>query len=148
MNLRHFGFATPQGFDPNLPAQYKKLIEQIGHFQTNRLFDLNPDNVSALRLLGVGYVVGAERSAGYARLLENPNFRLMQPDDSYYKVFELIDPQPPFGWEPPSEGREASVTEWQPERRGLRVTFAQRRRVPFVGTVLSGLDRHARWRPG
>ena len=105
VNLRHFGFTTPQGFDPNLPAQYKKLIERIGHFQTNRLFDLNPGNVSALRLLGAGYVVGAERSAGYARLLENPNFRLMQPDDSYYKVFELVDPQPPFGWEPPSEGR-------------------------------------------
>ena len=121
VNLRHFGFATPQGFDPNLPAQYKKLIERIGHFQTNRLFDLNPDNVSALRLLGAGYVVGAERSAGSARLLEDPNFRLMQPDDSYYKVFELVDPQPPFGWEETADGRSASVTEWQPERRGLRI---------------------------
>jgi hypothetical protein len=119
-NLRHFGFATPQGFDPNLPAQYKKLIDRVGHFETNRLFDLNPDDVSALRLLGVGYVIGAKRSPDYARLLENPNFRLMQPDDSYYKVFELIDAQPPFGWE--GDSRPATVTEWQPERRGLRVT--------------------------
>ncbi len=121
-NLRHFGFATPQGFDPNLPAQYKMLIDQIGHFQTNRLFDLNPEDGSALRLLGVGYVVGAKRSPDYARLLENPNFRLMQPADSYYKVFELIDAQPSFGWEQNGAGRSAEVIEWEPERRGLRVT--------------------------
>ena len=120
-NLGHFGFATPQGFDPNLPANYKKLIDQIGHFQTNRLFDLNPGDVASLRLLGVGYVVGAKRSPDYARLLENPHFRLMRPDDSYYKVFELIDPQPPFGWEEDEPGRSASAIEWQPERRGLRV---------------------------
>jgi hypothetical protein len=120
-NLGHFGFATPQGFDPNLPSNYKKLIDRIGRFETNRLFDLNPDDVGSLRLLGVGYVVGAKRSPDYAQLLENPNFRLMQPDDSYYKVFELIDSQPPFGWEQGETGRSASAIEWEPERRGLRV---------------------------
>jgi hypothetical protein len=119
--LRHFGFATPQGFDPSLPAQYKQLIGQIGHFQTNRLFDLNPDDPSALRLLGVGYVIGAEQSPGYSELLKNPNFRLMLPDDSYYKVFELKDAQPSFAWEENGEGRSAVVIEWQAERRGLRV---------------------------
>lgn len=121
VNLRHFGFTTPQGFDPNLPAQYKRLIDKIGRFQTNRLFDLDPDNISAMRLLGVGYVVGAEQSPGYAKLRENPDYRLMQPDDSYYKVFELIDPQPPFGWELSGQDHSVTVTEWQPEKRGFRV---------------------------
>jgi hypothetical protein len=125
VKLRHFGFSTPQGFDPNLPAQYKNLIENsidpLGRFETNRMLVLNPDHVSTLRLLGVGYVIGAEQSPGYAQFLKNPDFRLMQPDDSYYKVFELIDPQPPFGWEDRAGGS-ASVTEWQPERRGLRIT--------------------------
>jgi hypothetical protein len=120
--LRHFGFATPQGFDPSLPAQYKQLIGKVGHFQTNRLFDLNPDNPSALRLLGVGYVIGAEQSPGYSRLLKNPDFRLMLPDDSFYKVFELKDAQPSFAWEENVEGRSAAVTKWEPERRGIRVS--------------------------
>ncbi len=123
--LRHFGFDTPQGFDPNLPAQYKKLIDRIGHFTTNRMFDLNLDDPSGLRLLGVGYVVSAEQSPGYSRLKQNPDFRLMQPDDSYYKVFELKDAQPPFGWEEPDAGSSAGITAWQPERRGLRVRSPQ-----------------------
>jgi hypothetical protein len=121
VDLRHVGVDTPQGFDPNLPAQYKKLIDQIGHFETNRTFDLNLDDPDALRLLGVGYVISAEQSPGFARLKENPNFRFMKPDDSYYKVFELADAQPPFGWEETGEGKGVDVIEWKPELRGLRI---------------------------
>ena len=50
---------------------------------------------------GRGLCRRCEEIAGLCAAQENPDFRLMQPDDSYYKVFELKDPQPPFGWEEP-----------------------------------------------
>ena len=37
-NLRHNGLTTPQGFDPLLTMRYKTLVDQVGHFRSNREF--------------------------------------------------------------------------------------------------------------
>src|SRR5215831_17087342 len=40
-DIRRYGLATPQGFDPLLPEQYKTAIERYKTFQTNRLFEIH-----------------------------------------------------------------------------------------------------------
>ncbi|HTM47711.1 MAG TPA: hypothetical protein VL285_03470 [Bryobacteraceae bacterium] len=115
-DLRHNSLTTPQGFDPLLPAQYKLLINRIAHFRTNREFDIDPENLAAARLLGVRYFVTSEQGPMYKRLSASPGFRLLLPDDSYHKVFEISSPRPVFGWESPEDGS-AEPASWEPERR-------------------------------
>ena len=54
-DLRRYGLASPQGFDPLLPRQFKALIEQYKPFRTNRLFDIQPADTALVGLLGVRY---------------------------------------------------------------------------------------------
>jgi hypothetical protein len=121
VQLRHAGLTSPQGFDPFLTAQYRNLMEGLGHFTTNRRFDLDPENEEALHLLGVRYFGTAEAGPLYQRLLVSPRYRLMMPDDSYYKVFELVYPRASFGWESPGNQRTAEKAVWEPEKRAFRV---------------------------
>jgi hypothetical protein len=119
-SLRHNGLTTPQGFDPLLPAQYKALIDRIARFRTNREFEIIPENEQALKLLGVRYFVTSENGPLYSRLSSSPNFRRLQPDDSYHKVFEFADSRPAFAWEEEA-GRAVELKAWQPERRAFVV---------------------------
>jgi hypothetical protein len=121
VNLRHAGLTTPQGFDPFLTTAYRNLIASLGHFSSNRRFELFPENEAALHLLGVRYFGTAEGGAMYSRLKANPRYRLMLPDDSYYKIFELADSQPAFAWEAPDPQTAAQATAWEPESRVLKV---------------------------
>jgi hypothetical protein len=118
-DLRHTGLTTPQGFDPFIPEQYRILINGISRFRSNREFDLNPDDGNALRLLGVRYFISSENGPLYSRLSSSPHFRLLQPADSYYKVFEYADSRPSFGWE--EMDHEVELRTWQPERRAFIV---------------------------
>jgi hypothetical protein len=115
--LRHYGLTTPQGFDPLLPLQYKALIDQIGDFQTNRLFDIMPENEEALRLLGVRYFITSENDAFYARLCSSQNFRRLQPDPGYFKVFEFLNALPVFELKDQDGESLVELKSWQPERR-------------------------------
>jgi hypothetical protein len=118
VELRHSGLTSPQGSDPFLTAQYRNLMEGLGNFSTNRRFDLDPENEEALHLLGVRYFATAEAGPLYHRLLASPRYRLMTPDDSYYKIFELADSQASFGWETAGTAEKAL---WEPEKRAFRV---------------------------
>src|SRR5262249_32946442 len=119
-NLRHNGLSTPQGFDPFLPKQYQILVERLAHFRSNREFDISL-NEAALRIFGVGYFVGTESGPLWQQLSSNSRFRLMQPDDQYYKAFEYVDAVPAFSWE--GQGS-AQRTIWEPERRAFAVRSA------------------------
>jgi hypothetical protein len=116
-DLRHSGLTTPQGFDPLLPVQYKALIDQIGYFVTNRLFGILPENEVALRLLGVRYFITAENDILYARLCSSQNFRRLQPDQGYYKVFEFLNALPAFELKNQNGEGEVELKSWQPEQR-------------------------------
>ncbi len=119
--LRLSGMRTPQGFDPLLTVQYRKLIESLGSFQTDRDFDIDSANAEGLRLLGVRYFVTYERAPQYSRLSNDPAFRLLQPSQSYYKVFEFQNARPSYGWVDQDVDRSARVTGWTPERRAFVV---------------------------
>jgi hypothetical protein len=123
-SLRHAGLATPQGFDPLLPEQYRRLIESAPRFRTNREFDLRPEDDDLLRLLGVRYFLSTEDGPLFARLSSSPRFRLLPPGEAHYKVFEYLDAQPAFAWEDPDRDRTSDLQEWAPERRAFAVRSA------------------------
>jgi hypothetical protein len=122
--LRHSGLATPQGFDPLLPEQYRRLIESVAPFRTNRQFDLRPEDEDLLHLLGVRYFLSTEQGPLFTRLSSSPRYRLLEPHDSVYKVFEFVDAQPAFAWENRDPDRATNLREWLPERRAFALRSA------------------------
>ena len=115
--LRHGGLATPQGFDPFLPELYQILVERFVRFRTNREFDLTPHDGSALQVMGVRYFMTSKEGPLASELATNRHFRLLLPDDSYYKVFEYLDARPAFGWEGSSVDQTVELKIWRPEQR-------------------------------
>jgi hypothetical protein len=116
--LRHSGLATPQGYDPLLQAQYiKALIDQVANFRENRLFDIIPESEQTLRLLGVRYFITSENDLFYPRICSSQNFRRLQPDNSYYKVFEFLNALPAFELEDQEGEGMIELKSWKPERR-------------------------------
>jgi len=67
---------TPQGFDPCCPEQYRVLIVRVAHFETNRLFYLNPANVDTLRLLGAAYFISSESGPAVSTTFLERHFHL------------------------------------------------------------------------
>ena len=118
LEFRHYGFTTPQGFDPLLTTQYQKLMTATEHIQSPTEIDIDPANEAALGLLGVRYFLTSEGAPLYARLSSDPDFRLLQPATSFFKVFEFTKARPPYGWV--SNGEEPEVVRrvrWDPEGR-------------------------------
>jgi hypothetical protein len=118
--LRASGIASPQGWDPMITTQYKRLMERIAHFRTNWLIDIDPKNEPALRLLGVKYLITGGEGPYLQVLRESPSFRPVGATDGYHKVFELINASPTFGCEPAGACTIRSVVH-TPERRAFLV---------------------------
>ena len=123
-DLRHFGLTTPEGWDPFLTTAYSKFIRTTGTFLTNWDIAIDPQNLRGIQTLGVGYFVSAEQGPQFAQLKTNPQFRLLQPDDSFYKVFEVIDKRPPYGIDGAAGGAAIERTRWEPEHRAFVVNLA------------------------
>jgi len=123
-DLRFYGLATPQGFDPFLPAQYRGWIERRVPFRTNRLFFPDLKNEGMLQALGVRYVITHEGAGSDPWLAGNAAFRRIGLDDSYYRVYEYLRAVPPYGWE---DGRSGAVepVAWKPERREFLTVSAE-----------------------
>lgn len=121
LELRHAGLATPQGFDPFFTAQYRALLHNAAQFRSDWLFDIDPENQPAMRLLGVRYVVAYRLGANYSQLAGSPNLRLVGTGDAPYQVFEYASALPPYGFADASSVRSVDVTLWTPERREFEV---------------------------
>jgi hypothetical protein len=124
LELRHVDLTTPQGFDPFLPQQYRTLIDRIVHFDTNREFTPHPEDLETLRLLGVGYFMTSEYGPLYPKLVSSPHFRMLNPDNSYYRVFAYSGAEPSFGLEDAGPTHKVELQAWQPERRAFVVNSA------------------------
>lgn len=122
-DLRHFGLTTPQGWDPFLTTSYSQFIKSTGRFVTNWILAIDPENKRGLHELGVGYFITSEEGPQFPELKTNPRLRLLQPDDSYYKVFEVIDRRPPYGVDGGEATDNSTIerTRWEPERRDFVV---------------------------
>lgn len=118
-DLRHFGLTTPQGFDPLLPEQYKKTIEATTPFRTDRLFYLTPAHKPLLDLLAVRYFITKPDGPSRAALARDPDFRLLEPSQTFFLVYEYLKAKPPYRWEGDLER-----VAWNPGGREFRVRSA------------------------
>ncbi|MEO8098499.1 MAG: YfhO family protein [Acidobacteriota bacterium] len=134
LEVRHVGFSTPQGFDPFLSTQYRKVVTRLGTWQSNREFLIDPMNSEAMRLFGIRYVITAERAPKYSALVADPKFRSVGPDNEYYKVFEYLDANPPYGME---DGA-AQTMKWEPEDRVFTVETASAGRFTLTEQFYPG----------
>jgi len=112
--FRFLGLLIPQGADPFFTKQYRDFVKKNGTFMSDREFRIDPANIEALHVLGVRYVITAERGSRYAQLKADPRFHQVLPDDNYYKVYEYDDFRAPYGLDWPGK---ADLQTWQPEHR-------------------------------
>jgi hypothetical protein len=122
-DFRHIGLISPQGFDPLLTSPYRKMAETYGHFRTDRVFEVDPENYAAMRMFGARYVISSEFSKVYPKLKDNPHYRLLGSTPTFYRVYEYLDAQPPYSWEG-SSGGVVQRRAWQPESRVFDVRSA------------------------
>ena len=118
-DLRRYGLATPQGFDPLIALQYKTLIERYEPFRTNRLFDIPPHDEALLQLVGVRYFLTRDGAPFQAEVESNHNFRLVGSRDSFVKVYEYTKAAPPWRW---YGAGEATAARWEPGLREFQVS--------------------------
>jgi hypothetical protein len=113
-DLRRYGLASPQGFEPLLPSQYKSFIEQFQPFRTNRIFEVAPANKEMLRNLGVRYFLTHDTGRFQADVARDPDFRQVGEPSSFFKVYEYIRATPAWRWD---GGGDARKRQWRPEVR-------------------------------
>jgi hypothetical protein len=121
VDLRHWGLATPQGFDPLIPQRYHKLIEHYTPFPDHYQFYMQPTDKALMRLLGVRYFVTRPGSPSARVLSADPDFRLMLPADSFFNVYEYLKAPPPYHWEDEMGAREVRLVRWRAARREFLV---------------------------
>ena len=140
MEFRMWGLSSPQGLDPLLPDSYRSLIQGYNaEFETTRVFRMDYGNDAMLQTLGVRYAISYKGApAGDAR------FRLVGPDDSFYRVYEYTEARPSYGWEGSGEAR---PVEWTPERRVLRVASGGGGRFGIVEQYYPGWRASVDGRP-
>jgi hypothetical protein len=114
-DMRHYGLATPQGFDPLVSNRYKAAVETFVPFKTNRLFDIDPLNEPMLKEFGVRWVMVRQDGDIAGTLTKHARFRRI-PGNSYFAVFEYLEAQPAWRY-----NGAVQMKEWRAERRAFRV---------------------------
>ena len=97
-DLRKWDLATPQGFDPFLPAQYRTWIEQRVPLRSHREFFLDVRNEKMLRDLGVRYIITHTGVGSDPVLSRDMDFRVVGDPSSFYRVYEWRNARPPYYW--------------------------------------------------
>jgi hypothetical protein len=131
------GLTSPQGFDPLLTTPYRKIAETYGHFLTDRLFEIDPENYDALRLFGVRYVISSESSKMEPKLKDNPHYRSLGSTPTFNRVYEYLDAQPPVSWEGVA-GTALERLDWEPEIRSFRVHAASEGKLTLHEQLFPG----------
>jgi hypothetical protein len=137
-DFRVSGLATPQGFDPFLPAQYKETIQHWVPFQTNRVFFPDLRNENMLQTLGVRYLLVRDGSPDDAALAASPHFRRLGRKNIFCHVYDYLRARPPFYWEDQRAGGTAEPTAWLPELREFNVQSERGGRFVFVEQYFPG----------
>ena len=121
-------------------AQYLERMKAFARTGDARFFDLQPSEDHLLRALGVRYFITSQVGEMREALLLSPNFRLLEPSQSFNKVFELKDPQPPYRLkvEDPLASSSIQRIAWTPECREFLVRSAARGRFVLVEQFFPG----------
>ena len=118
-DLRRYGLASPQGFDPLLSTQYKSLIEHYRPFRTNRLFDIAPHDHALRRNLGVRYFITRDGAPFQAEIESDPGLRRIGGPAAFLRVYEDPTAAPPWQWH--GKGT-VNLRRWDPEHRDFQLT--------------------------
>jgi hypothetical protein len=116
-DIRRYGLATPQGFDPLLPEQYKVAIERYKSFLTNRLFEIHPTDKELARRLGVRFFLARSDSPFDAQMAADPEYRLIGHSDVAIRTYEYTRAVPPWR----CEAGDAVPVRWEGERREFQL---------------------------
>ena len=146
--LRHYGFLTPQGFDPFLPDQYKKQLAGAARYRDGFFIDFDLTDVALLRSLGTRYLMTSTVGAHFQALVGDDRFQLLEGSEGYYhQVFELLDPRPPYSWEHPGEGRSVQLVDWRAQRREFSADSPEGGTFVFVEQYFPGWTATVDGRP-
>jgi hypothetical protein len=137
-DFRFYRLTTPQGFDPFLSQQYKDKVETFLKFSSNRLFDVDPRDEQFLKQFGVGFVMIRESNEMAAALRAHPRFRLLQPSETFFQVYQYLDAQPAWRF-----GEPAEVMRWTPERREFRVNATANHQFMLIEQFWPGWKAYA-----
>jgi hypothetical protein len=100
-----------------LTTQYLKLMTATEHMRSNVEIDIDPEKKAALGLLGVRFVLTAVGGPLYEPLSKDPDFRLLEPSTSFYKIFEFVKARPPYGWVSGDGELTVDRIRWEPGAR-------------------------------
>lgn len=137
-DYRRWGLATPEGFDPFLPAQYKATIERWVPFHTNRLFHTNWKNREMMQELGVRYVLARSGSEVDRKLAADPDYQRIGAEEIFCRVYEYRLAKPAFRWEQAEAGATIELLRWEPERREFEVDSPRGGRFVLVEQFFPG----------
>jgi len=146
LEYRLQGLATPEGFDPFLPLQYKRAIEHWTAFRTNRLFDTDLRNEDMMQALGVRYVLARKGDGLDPLLAASPNFRLIGRWDIFCHTYEYVHARPPYRWEDGAGGTVGLIT-WEAELREFRVASERGGRFVLAEQFFPGWEARVDERP-
>ncbi len=144
--MRHFGLATPMGFDPMMPARYQEKLKVWTKSGDPRVLTLDPANVDLLRSLGVRYFFTSEGGRYWADLRANPNYSLLGSSRDYFQVFELRDSQPAYRWLAGGSAVAKRIA-WTPERREFALGSASGGRFALLELSFPGWEASVDGRP-
>ena len=116
-DFRYYDVPSPQGFDPFLTNAYRQAIERYTQFATNRTFNIDLKNNAMLEDLGVRYVITSPNSETLEQLKNDPRFRVLGQEVSYFHVYEYLNAKPAWRFAAGTANR----GDWKPEHRLLRV---------------------------
>lgn len=122
-DLRHYGLATPQGFDPLLPAAYQNLVQTLARFYTDREFALDPRELKALGALGVRYFLAPAGSPELQALEASADFVSLDGGEGFARAFEWKAALPVCRWR--RDPGTVRAVEWLADRRVVEVASEQ-----------------------
>jgi len=143
-DMRFYSLANPQGFDPFVTTRFRAEVERFVPFQSNREFEFPPSNEAMLKAFGVRYYLSAEGRMYFEELSKSPLYRKLEPDDSYYKVFEYLGAEPSYRY---SGVGPVEILRWTPEVREFRVEGSEaadfallEQKLPGWTVTVDGVD--------
>ena len=145
VEYRMWGLASPQGLDAFLSQPYRHTIEQWTKFRTNREFEVDFRNDEMMQSLGVRYAITHEGATSAEFLARSSAYRLLGPDNSFYRVYEYRHAQPPYGWD--GVAGDAQSIQWLPEQRSFHVRSSRGGQFTLVEQYYPGWKATVDGRP-